>query len=283
MSYTPKEIPENVNVTATPALVNFGSLVIKVVIGLGLLYWSLGIAADWLVVHMSPATEQKLGQVLLPSQHAAPIAPPDRRLQYLQALIRALEPPGQPLRFPLTVNLVEAEDINAAILPGGQVLVTTGLLNAVESENELAFVLAHEMGHFAARDALKGVGRTLVFLTVAVITGIGTSETGIPGPVNGIGNVTQLHYSRQQETAADRYALAAVIRNYNHGNYSLSLFKRLQPLDPQPGQLRSIAEYFSTHPLPQSRIAALEGLAANEGWSMTGEVTPLPDWFPSKS
>ena len=87
--------------------------------------------------------------------------------------------------------------------------MTTALLEEAESENELAFVLAHELGDHVAKDPLKGLERSLVFLTVASALGMGTGNADV---VTLTGSLTNLHYSRQQETAADLYALEAIVR-----------------------------------------------------------------------
>src|SRR5271167_1861472 len=55
--------------------------------------------------------------------------------------------------FPVSFTLIEAEDINAFTLPGGFVFINTGMFRLSDNEAELASVLAHELGHAAARHA----------------------------------------------------------------------------------------------------------------------------------
>jgi predicted Zn-dependent protease len=62
----------------------------------------------------------------------------------------------------INVYLMENEEINAVALPGGNIVVFTGLVAQVESENELAMVLAHEMGHFTHRIIYAGWDADLV-------------------------------------------------------------------------------------------------------------------------
>ncbi len=59
------------------------------------------------------------------------------------------------------------------VTAGSYLFVTNGLLAAVESENELAFVLAHELGHFHHRDPLQALGRSLVLITLSSLLGLG--------------------------------------------------------------------------------------------------------------
>ena len=278
MKYTPKEIPEEINVTPVHPLVNFGHLLATVAIATVAIYAGLGFVAVGLVSRLSPETEQKIGQVLLPAAAPPPLILEDDRTQYLEQLLTSLQPSSLQSRPPLTIHLVDEPAVNAAILPGGHVLIMTGLLEAVESENELAFVLAHEMGHFEARDPLRALGRSLVFLSLASALGPGSSSSnGASALITMTGNLNQLHYSRKQESAADRYALSLIVQKYQHGGHSLNFFERLQEQEAALGPLIYQPELLSTHPLTQNRIDNLKLLAREQGWSLEGEATSLPE------
>lgn len=278
MKYVPKTITKQVNVTPQHPLVDFAYLVSVVIIISALLFFSLGLTADWLVTRLSPETENKIGQLLTQSLTApTTVLKDDPRIQYLEELLAALPTPNETIRLPLTVHLLENETINAAILQGGHILVNTGLLKAVESENELAFVLAHELGHFQARDPIKGLGRSLVFISVLAVLGIGTSESGgLPDLISFTGQWTSLHYSRQQESAADFYALQHLVHRYGHGAHGLNFFKRIESQEKSIQKILKISQYFSTHPLTADRINELNQKAIEHGWLMQGEATPLP-------
>lgn len=85
--------------------------------------------------------------------------------------------PEAPFTFELA--LVEEEEPNAMALPGGAILLTSGLLETVDSENGLAFVLAHELGHYAHRDHLRSLSRGLALGAVmALVTGSGSAAAG---------------------------------------------------------------------------------------------------------
>ncbi|MBC6419256.1 MAG: M48 family metalloprotease [Prochloron sp. SP5CPC1] len=268
MKYTPKEITEEVNVTKVHPLVNLASLLGTTIVVSAAIYLGLGFVAGQLATRMDPETEIKIGQSLFPTgishrEHS-------QQLEYVEGLLGSLQQEMGATRIPLTVHLWENEQLNAAIFPGGNIVVTTGLLEAVETENELAFVLAHELGHFAARDTLKALGRSLVFVFVSTAI---DSQGGASGVVSTTGQLTNLHYSRTQESAADLYALEAIIRRYQHGGYSLDFFARIKAKDTK-GKL---SEYFSTHPITQDRIDELKTIAAARGWSMTGVASPIPE------
>ena len=272
MAYKPRKMPEDVNVTSIHPLVNFANLIGTVILFSALAYFGLGLIANRLATHISPATEVKIGQHLIAS-YKTPKSDLEKshlqQQQYLEKLLASLKTSNPRFAIPLSITLIDNEIANAAILPGGNILVTTALLEEAESENEIAFVLAHELGHHLNRDPLKALGRSLVFLTVSSVLGIGGGNTDA---IAFTGLLTNLHYSRQQESAADVYALQVIIDKYGHGGSSLSFFERVKTKDKR-GKL---ASYVSTHPLTQERINYLQQLARENGWQMTGKITELP-------
>ncbi|MEC4804040.1 MAG: M48 family metallopeptidase [Jaaginema sp. PMC 1079.18] len=273
MKYVPKEIKTEVNVSQTHPLLNLAYLsgtVVGVTLGI---YLALGLVVDAVVPKLSQDTEVKIGQTLAPmaiAQLGGVALAEDNRIAYLEKLLRSLLPPDQ-TDYPITVHLVDSPIVNAAALAGGQVFVTTAFLESVESENELTFVLAHELGHLQARDGLKGLGRGLLVLAGATLLNLGGGETS--GIVTQTINLKELDYSRTQETAADRLGLQGTIRHYGHGGHSLDFFVRLAA---EERDRATISRYFTTHPLTGDRITTLENLAQTQGWSMTGSLTPLP-------
>lgn len=131
-------------------------------------------------------------------------------LPYLDALGQRLakESPRQDVTHQF--HVVDMAEPNAFALPGGYVYVTRGLLSLVNSEDELAGVVGHEIGHVAARHTVQKISRQGPF---AVVFGIASGLAGIVSPlaaniIGGVGDLTQgllfSPYSRSQETEADR-------------------------------------------------------------------------------
>jgi predicted Zn-dependent protease len=201
----------------------------------------------------------------------------EKRTQYLENLLNSLSISGETIRLPLLkVHLIDSEVINAAITIGGHVLIHTVLLETIESENELALVLAHELGHFQARDPLKSLGRPLVFMVVSTAIGFSLFKSNdLPDIISLTFELTNLSYSRAQERAADLYGFYRVVNHYGHGGYSLDFFKRLALNEGK----YPISKYFVSHPLSQERIDYLKNEAVKKGWKMEGEKTPLPQWL----
>jgi predicted Zn-dependent protease len=270
MVYKPKELPEDINITPVHPLADLAHLLATVVIASTIIYFTLGAIATQLAVRISPELETKIGKQLLSTVPTETKL--DSQQRYLQSLLTSIS--TTTLDVPVTIHLQKSKYPNAMIIPGGHIIVTTALLEQAESENELAFVLAHELGHHVARDPLKALGRSLVFLTVASAIGIGSGNADI---VTFTGSISDLHYSRKQESIADRYALSKIVNMYGHGKGSLDFFRRLITKNKNSGN--KLTAYFSTHPLTQDRIKRLEQIAKQQQWQMTGEATKLPQNF----
>lgn len=173
---------------------------------------------------------------------------------------------------PYDLRVVRADDplLNAFALPGGTIVVTDGLLDAVESENELAFVLGHELGHFRNRDHMRSLGRRiggqLVLVTVAGAVGI---DFGVQ-PLAWASEVAERSFGRQQESDADAFALSLLTKEYGHAAGALDFFERV----PDPAFMRGVARYVSTHPPSGDRIEALKQLIHENSWDTGAETRP---------
>lgn len=179
--------------------------------------------------------------------------------------------PDNPYAYEIAIW--DESEPNAVALPGGVIAVTRGLLERVESENELAFVLGHELGHFHNRDHLRGLGRgaALSLLLVAVGLGGGGSAVQLASLA---GQLAQREADRDREIEADHFGLALLAAEYGHVSGAEVFFEHL----PEPDGLLegALAGYFSTHPVNADRIEALRATAREEGWDLRGALLALP-------
>jgi len=187
----------------------------------------------------------------------------------LQALVARLAShwPETPYRF--RVIIVDQPEPNALAFPGGLIGVTSGLLEKVESENELAFVLGHELGHFHNRDHLRSLGRGLVLsLVLASATEGSTGNLVSLAPA-----LAERSFARDQEREADRFGLELVYREYGHVAAAGDFFTRIHL--PGTALERELVGYLSTHPVSSERIGALRVLGREQGWPDSGELRPF--------
>ena len=257
MNYTYREPPEGVNNPSTNHLKEAGVLaggLLAIVVGAAFL---LGLAADRLVERLSPQAERRLAAMIsLPVDpgHQSPDEQEGQRL--LDSLVL-----GHPdVKGPLRVKIACSPQVNAVALPGGTVLLFSGLVSRLRSENELAMLLGHEAGHFAARDHLKGLGRALVVMALA--SSLFGTQDGVPAFLKSLVGVSSLHFSRAQEEAADSFGARLVNERYGHAAGVVDLFATLAGEEHR----NELGGWFSTHPSPESRLARLDGLIDREGW-----------------
>jgi predicted Zn-dependent protease len=249
------------NVSPESPLAELGTLVLGLaLVGLAIL------AAAWLLVEgavrwLPVSYEQRAFPGALDEESRRP---------ELDALLARLASHWPECGYELRVGVIEAPEPNAFALPGGQLLVTSGLLEGARSENELAFVLAHELGHLAGRDPLRALGRGL--LVSLVVSALGGAEgASLAASAAELGERT---FSREQESAADRFALTLVAEEYGHVAGAADFFRRL-PDAGERGAAAEAASWLATHPLSAARVDELERLAADHGWPTAGELTPL--------
>lgn len=258
MRYVPKELPEGINTARTNVLAEFGLLALALVGLVVGVFVTLGFVSDYLAVRMSPRLEAALGERFTLPGAETDAAGAERRV--LDGVLARVPLDGYAIRLHV---LCQADGVNAFAIPGGRLVVLDGLLDTVESENELAFVLAHELGHFQHRDHLRAFGRGLVWMTLLAVVGVGgdfSSRLLVDS-----GTIVHHRFSQRQELAADRFAVAALQRTYGHVGGATDFFAR--------PALAETGGWLATHPASTRRVGALERLIAQRGWT-TGPVVP---------
>lgn len=177
-----------------------------------------------------------------------------------------------PPELSIRVHYSNDPTVNALATFGGQVIVFRGLLEHLDSEDALAAVLAHEIGHVKNRDVIKGLMRAV---SLAILAGaVGSSSNNASGGLeSAAGQIGLLSYSRGQEAAADREAILALGRVYGHTQGFEDCFKAL--LAAELGFARFTPEIFSSHPDTVKRINKSKELAAELGLPNQGPKLPL--------
>ena len=255
---------DTVNVSRTHPLAELFWMLGGLVVLCGIIFIALGIITDLVVARVPVKVERALRGIAL-DQYGGERHP---ALNEIAGNLLAQVPRDSPLHdYEINVYLMENEEINAVALPGGNIVVFTGLVAQVESENELAMVLAHEMGHFSHRDHLRGLGRGLgLAVIVSLLFGPDSTASDL---VSGSLLSFQAHYSQDQEADADRYGLDLLVRSYGHAGGSIDFFERLAAQHPD-----RLPYLFASHPHPYARIAALKERIDSYGYP-SQETIPL--------
>ncbi|MCK4750793.1 MAG: M48 family metallopeptidase [Bacteroidales bacterium] len=138
----------------------------------------------------------------------------------------------------------KSEMINAFTVPGGNILISSGLIGFCESPEELAAVMAHEMGHVEERHV---VSRLVKELGIEILT---SGDLYVIGNVTGL--LTSTSFDRKQEEEADLFAAELLEKSAIEPRTLATLFRRLE--DESDNELMKHFEIISTHPNFRSRI-----------------------------
>jgi Zn-dependent protease with chaperone function len=152
-------------------------------------------------------------------------------------------------------KIIDTNDINAFSLPGGFVYLNVGLLNFVNSEDELAGVMGHEMGHVERRHGITLNAKAQVLNLLLGILSIASPFVWRFG--NMIDALSVLKMSRVDELQADQYGLLLMTRAGYDPNAMVSFMDRLGKEYGENGD--ALAKYFETHPGSKDRVAHLRG------------------------
>ena len=173
----------------------------------------------------------------------------------LDKIVRRLEAAAG-LPHPLRIDVVRRDAANAIALPGGHVYVFSGLIAKADNADEVAGVIAHEIGHVANRDGTKaliqGAGLSILF---GMLLG---DFVGGGAVVYGARTLLQSSYSRETETAADAYG-AGLMNKAGGDTYAMAAM-----LDKIGGATEPGMKILLDHPETKARVAAIRKLAGNQ-------------------
>ncbi len=159
-----------------------------------------------------------------------------------------------PYTFDITV--VRSDVVNAFALPGGYIVVFTGLMKKAESPEEVAGVLAHELNHVLQRHGLERIVKQLGF--VAVVSIVLGNQQGLGGLMKQLGvELMTLKFGRAQETEADLTGLQLLHRAKIDPSGMITFFQRLVEKD------EGRVEWLSSHPMSSARAERLKAELAD--------------------
>jgi putative metalloprotease len=171
----------------------------------------------------------------------------------------------------IKVNVFEIEPVNGLAAPDGRIFLTRGFLNRKArgevSAEELASVIAHELGHVALghtrRRMIDFTGQNAVFIMLSALLNRFLPFVGV-WIANLISTALMARMSRRDEFEADAYASALLMKAGIGTTPQKSLFRKLEALTGARGQ--GIPAWLLSHPHTAERIAAIE--AAEERWTV---------------
>tara|TARA_Y100000589_G_scaffold57403_2_gene47738 strand:- start:10880 stop:11752 length:873 start_codon:yes stop_codon:yes gene_type:complete len=251
-------------------LLTFGKNFSKILLGLGLIAMLLismaNLIIDFMPYHFDRSIQSALQKLAFPQSKSG-----SKDIEaYLTEIINKLKRHQDELKdIEFQVIYDNSDKINAYAIPGDKILVTRGLWNTVNSENELAMVLAHELGHFKLRHHLKAYGRIGVIMFLMIpFTGQELGAELMQMILNGVA----FGYQRKQEIAADDFGLFLMREEY--GEQSAGLTNFLENIRKKESFASQFLSHNSTHPSTKKRIQIIKNKMQDLGFEI-GVFTPL--------
>jgi predicted Zn-dependent protease len=159
---------------------------------------------------------------------------------------------GNPYQFDFHV-LRDPQTVNAFALPGGQIFITVGLLNRLKSEDQIAGVLGHEIGHVVYRHSSEQMAKTEFYQGLA---GAATAAAGDMASqiANYVAQMKLMKFGRDDELESDEFGVKYMLKaGYN----AESMIEVMEILAEASGG-RSRDEFMSSHPSPDNRIGRIK-------------------------
>lgn len=156
--------------------------------------------------------------------------------------------------------LADENTVNAFALPGGQIFITAGLLKRLETEGQLAGVLAHEIGHVVARHSAQQIAKAKLSQGLTGAAAIATYDPDDPSSRSGavaaamVAKLLNMSYGRDDELESDRLA----VRLTGKAGYDpRAMIEVMRILEQASGGARG-PEFMQTHPNPGNRVAEIQ-------------------------
>jgi beta-barrel assembly-enhancing protease len=161
-------------------------------------------------------------------------------------------------KVPFTIKVIDSDEVNAFALPGGFFFVNSGLIMKADNEAELAGVMAHEIGHVAARHGTKQAtrGEIAQLGMIPLIFMGGWTGYGIYQAASVLVPIGFLQFSQRMESEADLLGLEYMYKTGYDPTAFVDFFEKIETLEKRkPG---TMAKVFSTHPPTDARIRAAQ-------------------------
>jgi Zn-dependent protease with chaperone function len=220
--------------------------------------FAMGLAVRSLVAKVPPEWERSFGKAEIESMEDEKILLTDsNKVSQLTALAAPLLPASVDGKTPIHFYILDDDTPNACALPGGYIVVNSGLLQMADTPEELLGVLAHEMAHVSEkhfeRKIISSAGPLVVFGVFL------HSREGLLNVLGmGSGLMVAQGFSQDYETEADEIGWKHLVAAHVDPGGMISMFRKLKAYEAEQRALPDLPQAFSSHPALDKRIARLE-------------------------
>lgn len=222
-------------------------------------WWGLPLLSRLAAARVPPEWERSLGEKMASAlTQGMPICQASQLTQIIDDMTRRLGQATNQQDYRFRVRIVRSPQVNAAALPGGEILIFSGLLSQSTRAEQVAAVLAHEMQHVVRRHGTQALLHN-VATAVLVQMLLGDASQAMSVVMQGAQTLGTLQYNRRQETEADADAFRLLQQADIDPQAMAEFFLIMQRVE-RLEQREALVPYFSTHPMTQARIDTLRGM-----------------------
>ena len=259
-------MPKEVNISKTHL---FRSFILPIVIFFGGLFVLIYFITPILIQKISPETEIKWRDnyklFRIESDSFSKETPKE-----LTHLVNQLwRPYTSAPDLKLKLSIVKTQEENAYMGFGGQMALTENLIQNAKSENELAMIICHELGHLYHRHIINRIAQAILWSIVDSFLSISSYYSFYNNSINFL---TSQKFNRNQEKQADSFALSCLHKKYGHVNGAKTFFQRLSKKK-ERSTINQFPEFIMTHPHFENRITYLHDYALEKGYSWEGTLS----------
>lgn len=237
---------------------------IVVVLAVALVWFVTGPLPGLVVAAIPPEADVELGKLGLEGTLEELGGEDGEAAPEVQAVVAKLIEPLLALQkngpYEFKLHVVESGVVNAFALPGGAMIVTTGLLESAPSADAVIGVMAHEISHVTQRHGMRGIVQKL---------GLWVLVSAVLGDVSGVialvseqaAGLASLGFSREMESEADREGVKLLARA-GLDPAGLRAFFESRKKDEDADLPESVMRFLSTHPVTDDRLAQIDALLA---------------------
>ncbi len=165
--------------------------------------------------------------------------------------------------YPIVLDVVVDKEVNAYAMPGGFMIINTGILQKMKTPEELAAVIAHELSHINQKHTTKSVFKSLSnYLFLSVLIGDASAIIGVVA--DHANELNNLSYSRSLEIEADNKGMELMQKKGIDIKGMLRLFETLKEEEKKMKMDNTIMKLLSTHPLTEDRIENAKKVSAQQ-------------------
>lgn len=257
MKYVAKKADDTVNIPKASMLVEACKLVVGFVVFIGVAYLVLGLIITLIIPFLPTSVDKRLGALLIPAvtdqYECFSEGDQNSNLLKIEEMVQEYAELIPQYDYDWTVYVIDDEMVNAGAIAGGHMVFFNGLFDHLETDEELAAIVAHEMGHVVHRDHMSRFGRLMAFLLISTaILGDDNSATKLATEAL-VG--MDYAYSRGQERKADLFAVDLMMKRYGDANAAVSIMEKFIEIS---GDRKGLQYFHSTHPNSSERVEYLK-------------------------